>query len=481
TEEMKKWGKISFAITANEDKGLYRAYFYKENGDIIKIEVSDYVNGKFLKEGADIPPDTHTIDIVVGGDSSGNFFANPILTLGDVIGDDNEAYADNLLQDKTLGDFIKINHTHWRQGSLLKDVDYDDAKNNDISRVTVKKEHALKSGSNNIHFMIPSNLMIAIVQYDLNGKSIYNSGFIGSLYIEKIKGYFDTGKIEIISGAYETFAILAYKDSAPITPYDIHKEPIYIGTKEIKEIDVYTYRKIIGGENHESLKENQIPCPIYQPSYLYKYIGHGGLEDYAPSMSVEAYELAALFGMWGIESDAHLTKDNEIVMLHDTTVDRTTNGTGNVADLTLSEIKKLKITKGKELSEYDYDLRVPTIDEYLKICVDNQMYAQIEIKGGVPDKEALIDKLIEKLERYNMIEKTMLIAFQEATLQLVRNKHSQIWVSRIYNGDVTQSDIARWKELGNFILFNYNPTTDLNEETINLLNENNIPYLHGVR
>src|SRR5699024_12082659 len=73
-------------------------------------------------------------------------------------------------------------------------------------------------------------------QYDLNGKSIYNSGFIGSLYIEKIKGYFDTGKIEIISGAYETFAILAYKDSAPITPYDIHKEPIYIGTKEIKEI-----------------------------------------------------------------------------------------------------------------------------------------------------------------------------------------------------------------------------------------------------
>src|SRR5699024_1574633 len=318
-------------------------------------------------------------------------------------------------------------------------------------------------------------------QYDLNGKSIYNSGFIGSLYIEKIKGYFDTGKIEIISGAYETFAILAYKDSAPITPYDIHKEPIYIGTKEIKEIDVYTYRKIIGGENHESLKENQIPCPIYQPSYLYKYIGHGGLEDYAPSMSVEAYELAALFGMWGIESDAHLTKDNEIVMLHDTTVDRTTNGTGNVADLTLSEIKKLKITKGKELSEYDYDLRVPTIDEYLKICVDNQMYAQIEIKGGVPDKEALIDKLIEKLERYNMIEKTMLIAFQEATLQLVRNKHSQIWVSRIYNGDVTQSDIARWKELGNFILFNYNPTTDLNEETINLLNENNIPYLHGVR
>src|SRR5699024_3018240 len=189
TEEMKKWGKISFAITANEDKGLYRAYFYKENGDIIKIEVADYVNGKFLKEGADMPPDTHTIDIVVGGDSSGNFFTNPILTLGDVIGDYNEAYADNLLHDKTIDDFIK--------------------KNNDISRVTVKKEHALKSGSNNIHFMIPSNLMIAIVQYDLNGKSIYNSGFIGSLYIEKIKGYFDTGKIEIISGAYETFAILA--------------------------------------------------------------------------------------------------------------------------------------------------------------------------------------------------------------------------------------------------------------------------------
>src|SRR5699024_9799532 len=100
---------------------------------------------------------------------------------------------------------------------------------------------------------------------------------------------------------------------------DIFMEQIHIGFEKMSSITINQYNEIIK-DNISIGPESVIPCPLYQDSFLYKYIGHGGLEKYAPEMSLEAYELAAKFGMWGIESDVHLTKDDEIVMSHDETV-----------------------------------------------------------------------------------------------------------------------------------------------------------------
>ena len=70
---------------------------------------------------------------------------------------------------------------------------------------------------------------------------------------------------------------------------------------------------------------------------------HRGDWIYAPENSMPALEHAIYFGSNMIETDVHLTKDGKIIMMHDATVDRTTNGTGAIADLTLAEIKKLHL------------------------------------------------------------------------------------------------------------------------------------------
>ncbi len=68
---------------------------------------------------------------------------------------------------------------------------------------------------------------------------------------------------------------------------------------------------------------------------------HRGASKYAPENTVEAFQLAANHGPEAIELDVKLTVDNQAVVIHDKTVDRTTDGIGQVNQLTLAEIKKL--------------------------------------------------------------------------------------------------------------------------------------------
>ena len=70
-------------------------------------------------------------------------------------------------------------------------------------------------------------------------------------------------------------------------------------------------------------------------------IAHRGASGYAPENTMPAFEKALEMGAEGIELDVHLTKDGEIVVIHDHTIDRTSNGTGMVGQFTLEEIKQL--------------------------------------------------------------------------------------------------------------------------------------------
>ena len=70
-------------------------------------------------------------------------------------------------------------------------------------------------------------------------------------------------------------------------------------------------------------------------------IAHQGGEDEAPSNTMYAFERSLRIGADMLEVDIHTTSDGELVVIHDATVDRTTNGTGRVYDQTLAELKKL--------------------------------------------------------------------------------------------------------------------------------------------
>ena len=107
--------------------------------------------------------------------------------------------------------------------------------------------------------------------------------------------------------------------------------------------DPYTWFSIEALELEEGVQNN-----------FFSLIGHRGASGYEDENTIKSYELAVQQGADYIEMDLQLTKDNKLICMHDTTVDRTTTGTGKVADMTLAQIKALKTTNGEQ---------IPTLEE----------------------------------------------------------------------------------------------------------------------
>ena len=100
-------------------------------------------------------------------------------------------------------------------------------------------------------------------------------------------------------------------------------------------------------------------------------IGHRGACGYEPENTLRSFKKALDLGVDTIELDVHKTKDEATVVIHDEKVDKTTNGTGFVADKSLEEIKKLDAGKGE---------KIPTLEEVLDL-VNRKAQVNIELKG----------------------------------------------------------------------------------------------------
>ena len=109
-------------------------------------------------------------------------------------------------------------------------------------------------------------------------------------------------------------------------------------------------------------------------------VGHRGAAELAPENTLAGMALAVQIGVNELETDLRLSKDGEIVLMHDETVDRTTNGTGRVNDLTLAELRALDAGNGEQ---------IPTFRELLDAT---SVSLQIEIKDA-----KVIDPLLEFL------------------------------------------------------------------------------------
>ncbi|PPR64855.1 MAG: Glycerophosphoryl diester phosphodiesterase [Alphaproteobacteria bacterium MarineAlpha4_Bin2] len=118
--------------------------------------------------------------------------------------------------------------------------------------------------------------------------------------------------------------------------------------------------------------------PVAQPVPLPKIIGHRGLAGRAPENTLAAFRAASLMGLTWIEFDVMLSGDGNLVLIHDETVDRTTNGTGRVADLTVEQLKRLDA--GSWFNPKFRRQRIPTIFEATEAVMSYDLSANIEVK-----------------------------------------------------------------------------------------------------
>lgn len=122
---------------------------------------------------------------------------------------------------------------------------------------------------------------------------------------------------------------------------------------------------------------------------------HRGAMETHPENTLLAFREAVKAGAHMIEFDVQLTKDNELVVIHDATVDRTTNGTGKISELTLKEIKQLDAGSWKS-PEFEGE-RIPTLYETLSVMPLN-IWLNVHIKGE-GDIPGLVVEMLEKENR----------------------------------------------------------------------------------
>lgn len=129
---------------------------------------------------------------------------------------------------------------------------------------------------------------------------------------------------------------------------------------------------------------------------------------FAPENSIQALENAIYFGADLIETDVRLTKDGHVIMMHDYTVDRMTNGTGRVSNLTLEEIKALRL-KNNWGGATDY--QVPTLEEFIqvakgKVCLylDKAGY---DLAGH--EEGHLVKELLKILKKHDVLEESVFV------------------------------------------------------------------------
>ncbi|MDF2812418.1 MAG: glycerophosphodiester phosphodiesterase, partial [Microvirga sp.] len=92
---------------------------------------------------------------------------------------------------------------------------------------------------------------------------------------------------------------------------------------------------------------------------MVKIIGHRGARDLWPENSLEGFRKLIELGVEGVEFDVHQTRDNEIVVIHDPTLDRTTHGSGPVGEKTFTELQAITLRNSRE--------RIPSLDDVLNV------------------------------------------------------------------------------------------------------------------
>lgn len=158
-------------------------------------------------------------------------------------------------------------------------------------------------------------------------------------------------------------------------------------------------------------------------------VGHRGARGHAPENTFASFNRGVELGASVVETDVHLSRDGEVVVIHDHTVDRTTDGHGFVKDMTVAELKKLDAG-----SWYDARFageRIPTLRELLE-WARHRIPLALEIKNGPIYYPGIAGQVIRLLREYDMAGQAILISFDHFVLREAKMLAPEIATGILY-------------------------------------------------
>jgi glycerophosphoryl diester phosphodiesterase len=163
-----------------------------------------------------------------------------------------------------------------------------------------------------------------------------------------------------------------------------------------------------------------MPAPIIE--------AHRGARAEAPENTLAAFQLALDLKVDSIELDVHPAADGTLVVIHDDTVDRTTNGTGAVAAMPLGDLRKLDA--GLKFHDRFAGERIPTLDEVLARVAPTPTTLNIEIKQPPPGMK-VAEGVVERLRRHGKADRYMVSSFDIDALLAVRRLAPEVALALI--------------------------------------------------
>ena len=175
-----------------------------------------------------------------------------------------------------------------------------------------------------------------------------------------------------------------------------------------------------------------------------KIWAHRGASGYAPENTMGAFSEAVRRKADCIELDVQLTKDGEIVVIHDEKLGRVSNGSGWVKDHTLKELRKLNFNK--TFPEQGI-AKIPTLKEVYELMRKEEMLVNVELKTSIIFYEGLTDKVLELSARMGMEDKVLYSSFNHYTLLEMKQKNSGIRTGMLFEDGIVDAPIYA-KRLG---------------------------------
>jgi glycerophosphoryl diester phosphodiesterase len=153
-------------------------------------------------------------------------------------------------------------------------------------------------------------------------------------------------------------------------------------------------------------------------------IAHRGASAFAPENTLAAFELAIEQYADGIELDVKLTSDGHVVVIHDATINRTTNGSGKVSDISLEEVRELDA--GSWFDNKFLGERIPTLDEVFK-HIGGKTIINVELTNYYSNPfNALPEKVVTLVQKYGLEEQVLLSSFNPIALRRTRHLLPQV-------------------------------------------------------
>jgi len=205
-----------------------------------------------------------------------------------------------------------------------------------------------------------------------------------------------------------------------------------------------------------------------------KLIGHRGVKNLSPENTLNSIELAHKLGLKWIEVDVKISKDSVPILLHDATLDRTTNGIGLPTEFIYDDLKKLDA--GIFFYNYFTQIYIPTLKQVLSFCKKNEMGLNIELKPNPGFEKNNVEAIAKLLSNFNFNNQYYFSSFDWSSVILMKKLLPKAYYGLLideFNKDISIKNVLDMCEKYKFSCCGFNKNI-INSDIMNKMKKHNL-------